>query len=58
MAGLICQYHASDVFDALVSKRPYKEAFSDHMAYDIITKDSGSHFDPDVVSIVSTSSGV
>ena len=39
----------ADVFDALVSKRPYKEAFSDHMAYDIITKDSGSHFDPDVV---------
>ena len=39
----------ADVFDALVSKRPYKTAFSDNTAYDIITKDSGSHFDPDVV---------
>lgn len=39
----------ADVFDALVSKRPYKKAFSDNTAYDIITKDSGSHFDPDVV---------
>lgn len=39
----------ADVFDALVSKRPYKSAFSDHEAYDIITKDSGSHFDPEVV---------
>ena len=39
----------ADVFDALVSKRPYKEAFSLQKAYDIITEDSGTHFDPDVV---------
>ncbi len=39
----------ADVFDALVSKRPYKEAYSLQKAYDIITEESGSHFDPDVV---------
>lgn len=39
----------ADVFDALVSKRPYKDAYSLQQAYDIITEDSGSHFDPDIV---------
>lgn len=38
-----------DVYDALVSKRIYKDAFSHEKARDIIVKDSGSHFDPDVV---------
>ena len=36
----------ADVFDALVSKRCYKEAFSIDEAMEIIEKDSGSHFDP------------
>lgn len=40
----------ADVFDALVSKRPYKEPFSVEKAYEIITGDSGSHFDPAVVT--------
>lgn len=39
----------ADVFDALVSKRPYKKPFPVEKAYDIITNDSGSHFDPAVV---------
>jgi len=39
----------ADVFDALVSKRCYKEAFSIEEAYDIIEKDSGKHFDPKLV---------
>ena len=39
----------ADVFDALVSKRPYKRPFSDEEAYDIIVRDSGAHFDPKVV---------
>lgn len=39
----------ADVFDALVSVRPYKNAFSAETAYDIIVKDSGLHFDPTVV---------
>ncbi len=39
----------ADVFDALVSERPYKKAFSAETAYDIIVGDSGTHFDPQVV---------
>lgn len=39
----------ADVFDALVSKRPYKEAFSLENAIDIIKQGRGTHFDPDVV---------
>jgi HD-GYP domain-containing protein (c-di-GMP phosphodiesterase class II) len=41
----------ADVFDALTSRRPYKEPFSIEIAYDIITKDSGKHFDPEIVSV-------
>ena len=36
----------ADVFDALVSKRCYKEAFSFDKAFVIIEQDSGTHFDP------------
>ncbi|MCL2071319.1 MAG: response regulator [Oscillospiraceae bacterium] len=39
----------ADVYDALVSKRPYKKAFTHEQAVDIIKKDSGTHFDPKVV---------
>ena len=38
----------ADVFDALVSERCYKKAFSFDEAMDIIKKDAGSHFDPNV----------
>ena len=38
----------ADVFDALVSERCYKRAFSFDEAMDIIKKDAGSHFDPNV----------
>jgi putative two-component system response regulator len=38
----------ADVFDALTSKRPYKEAFSNEVALDIMAKGRGSHFDPAV----------
>lgn len=41
----------ADVFDALVSERPYKEPFSNEMAREIIVNDRGSHFDPDVVDV-------
>lgn len=40
----------SDVFDALVSKRCYKEPMSLDEAFGIITDESGTHFDPDVVT--------
>ena len=36
----------ADVFDALVSERCYKKAFSFEEAMGIIKKDAGSHFDP------------
>ena len=39
----------ADVFDALTSKRPYKEPFSMEKSLTIIKEGSGSHFDPDVV---------
>ena len=39
----------ADVFDALTSKRPYKEPFSLEKSYEIIKEDRGTHFDPDVV---------
>ncbi len=38
-----------DVFDALTSRRPYKEAFPLEKSFDIIKDSRGSHFDPDVV---------
>jgi putative two-component system response regulator len=38
-----------DVYDALTSRRPYKEAFSHERSKAIILQGKGSHFDPDVV---------
>ncbi len=39
----------ADVFDALISRRSYKEPFSIEKALSIIREDAGSHFDPLVV---------
>ena len=39
----------ADVFDALTSKRPYKPAFEVDKSIEIVKKESGQHFDPDVV---------
>lgn len=39
----------ADVFDALVSKRSYKEPFSFEQAMNIIKDSSGTHFDPKIV---------
>ena len=38
-----------DVYDALTSKRPYKEPFSHEKAYAIIKEGRGTQFDPDLV---------
>jgi len=40
-----------DVYDALVSWRPYKKAMSDEEAIAIITANSGTHFDPKIVEV-------
>ena len=39
----------ADVFDALVSRRSYKPAFSFEKAMQIIREGAGSHFDPKIV---------
>lgn len=39
----------ADVYDALTSKRSYKDAWSEEDAYQEILKGKGSQFDPDVV---------
>lgn len=39
----------ADVFDALTSRRPYKEAWPVEKALKLIDEESGKHFDPDVV---------
>lgn len=39
----------ADVFDALISDRVYKKAFTFEKAVDIIQEESGTHFDPGVV---------
>ena len=39
----------ADVYDALVSERSYKKAFTHEEAVKIITSGSGKHFDPNIV---------
>lgn len=38
----------ADVFDALTSRRPYKEPFSPEASLAIIREGRGCHFDPEV----------
>ena len=40
----------SDVFDALCTERPYKEAWGFQEAWDEVHRLSGTHFDPDCVA--------
>ena len=40
----------ADVFDALSSKRPYKDPWPVEKAVDLIKKESGQHFDPEIVN--------
>lgn len=39
----------ADVYDALCSRRSYKDAFDDEQVFDIIRESSGTHFDPEIV---------
>lgn len=39
----------ADVYDALISKRVYKEAFSHEIALEYLEENRGEHFDPDLV---------
>lgn len=44
----------ADVFDALASRRPYKEPMGRDKALGIITGDAGRHFDPGLVAVFAT----
>ncbi|TWI64415.1 putative two-component system response regulator [Pseudoduganella lurida] len=39
----------ADVYDALISRRVYKPAFTHETAVELIRQGSGEHFDPDIV---------
>jgi HD-GYP domain-containing protein (c-di-GMP phosphodiesterase class II) len=39
------------VYDALVSDRPYKKAFTHKETVEIIRKGRGTHFDPEIVDV-------
>jgi putative two-component system response regulator len=39
----------ADVYDALTTRRVYKDAFGHEVARSILLENSGSHFDPDIV---------
>lgn len=44
-------FAVADVFDALCSKRPYKEPMGFEAVMTILEKDTGSHFDPAVMAV-------
>lgn len=41
----------ADVFDALTSKRPYKEAWSIEAALEFMLSEAGKHFDPMLIEV-------
>ncbi len=41
----------ADVYDALTSERPYKQPLSHETAVEMISKERGRHFDPQIVDI-------
>jgi HD-GYP domain-containing protein (c-di-GMP phosphodiesterase class II) len=41
----------ADVYDALTSRRAYKEAWSPEQVAELLRKESGRHFDPELVNI-------
>lgn len=45
----------ADVFDALTSVRPYKEAWPVEKAVKLINEEAGEHFDPSLVEVFNTS---
>lgn len=44
----------ADVYDALISKRVYKPAFTHEKAMEILREGRGRHFDPDVIDALET----
>ena len=50
LAGRICA--VADVFDALISARPYKHAWTVDEALAEISRQSGHHFDPRLAALL------
>ena len=50
IAGRICAL--ADVFDALTSQRPYKQAWSIEKTLDLIDSETGKHFDPRLTQLI------
>ncbi len=48
--GRICAI--ADVFDALISERPYKKSWSVEKALNLIESEAGKHFDPNIVPLM------
>jgi HD-GYP domain-containing protein (c-di-GMP phosphodiesterase class II) len=44
-------FSIADVFDALTSSRPYKEAYSYERSIEILKEKSGTHFDPELLTL-------
>lgn len=44
-------FAVADVFDALSSKRPYKEPMPFVQVMEILEKDAGTHFDPNIIQV-------
>ena len=42
----------ADVWDALLSDRPYRPAWSEEKTIDYLRTESGSHFDPKIVEVL------
>lgn len=49
LSGRICA--VADVFDALTSKRPYKNALSNERSLEIMSEGRGAHFDPELYDL-------
>ncbi len=47
----------ADVYDALTTKRVYKDAFSHEQAVQMIGEEAGRHFDPQLVDAFLACSG-
>ncbi len=49
LARVVC---IADVYQALISDRPYRKAYSKKEALEILKKEAGTHFDKDLVDIL------
>jgi len=41
----------ADVYDALLSKRVYKEAWTEEDTFKVLRENAGSQFDPEIIDV-------